>query len=113
MGTKGELSSEDLDMITLNTFCVDDVNSGFYGKPRTEYIKSSETGVVQEITGGHGGGDNGIVDDLCLYFGENIKTKSISDIRTSIMNHMMVFAAEESRRTNQVVDVDAFVKQFL
>lgn len=113
MGSKGELRSEDLDTIILNTFCVDDVNSPYYGKPHTEYIKTSETDVVQEITGGHGGGDSGIVDDLCLYFGEGIKTKSISDIRTSIMNHMIVFAAEESRHTNQVVDVDEFVKKYM
>ena len=70
-------------------------------------------GINQAITGGHGGGDNGIVDDLCLYSGENVRTKSVSDIRTSIMNHMLVFAAEESRRTNQVVDVEEFVKQYL
>ena len=113
MGTKGELSSEDLDNITLNIFCVDDVDSEFYGKPKTEYIKCSESKIVQEITGGHGGGDNGIVDDLCLYFGEGVRTKSISDIRTSIMNHMIVFAAEESRATNTVVDVDEFVKKYL
>jgi hypothetical protein len=113
MGTKGELSSEDMDTITLNTFCVSDENSPMYGKSATESIKTSEMGINQAITGGHGGGDNGIVDDLCLYFGENIKTKSISDIRTSIMNHMLVFAAEESRMTNQVVDVDEFTKQYL
>ena len=113
MGTKGELSSEDMDTITLNTFCVSDENSPMYGKSATESIKTSEMGINQAITGGHGGGDNGIVDDLCLYFGENIKTKSISDIRTSIMNHMLVFAAEESRMTNQVVDVEEYVKQYL
>ena len=113
MGTKGELSSEDMDTITLNTFCVSDEDSPMYGKSATESIKTSEMGINQAITGGHGGGDNGIVDDLCLYFGENVRTKSISDIRTSIMNHMLVFAAEESRRTNQVVDVEEFVKQYL
>ena len=80
---------------------------------RKRYIKCSESKIVQEITGGHGGGDNGSVDDLCLYFGEGVRTKSISDIRTSIMNHMIVFAAEESRATNTVVDVDEFVKKYL
>ena len=78
-----------------------------------EAIPTNESAVVTSLVGGHGGGDNGIVDDLCLYFGENIKTKSISDIRTSIMNHMLVFAAEESRATNTVVDVEEFVKRYL
>ncbi len=113
MGTKGEICSDDLDTIELITFCDEDTNSGTYGKPRAEFIKTSESGIVQEITGGHGGGDNGIIDDLCLYFGENKKTKSISDIRTSIMNHMIVFAAEESRRTNTVVDVDEYAKRYI
>ena len=51
--------------------------------------------------------------ELWMICGENVRTKSISDIRTSIMNHMLVFAAEESRRINQVVDVEEFVKQYL
>ncbi len=112
MGTKGELSSEDMNNITLNLFCEDDPESEYFGKPRTMQIATSKPGFDQTIVGGHGGGDRGIVDDLCLYFGEDIQTKSISSIRTSIMNHMLVFAAEESRATNTVVDVDEFMKKY-
>ncbi len=109
MGTKGEICSDDFETIELVKFFQDDPASPNFGKPETTYIKTGEN-TVQEIVGGHGGGDAGIIDDLALYFGENKRTKSISGIGTSVMNHLYVFAAEKSRAENIVVDMDAYIE---
>ncbi len=112
MGTKGEICSEDFETIELIKFFQDDPSSPNYGKPETVTIKTNEN-TNQEITGGHGGGDGGIVDDLCLYFGDDFATKSISGVDTSVMNHLYVFAAEESRAKNIVVDMDDYIREKL
>lgn len=111
MGTKGELWSTDMNTIEINTFFDDDLASQTYGRAKHETIKVSEDGVVQDITGGHMGGDYGIVEDLCKYFGEGIATRSVSSIRTSVENHLTVFAAEKSREKGTVVDVPEFIRQ--
>jgi hypothetical protein len=112
MGTKGEICSEDLETIELVTFFQDDPTSPNFGKSETQYIKTNED-TNQEITGGHGGGDAGIIDDICLYFGEDKPTKSISSVGTSITNHLYVFAAEKSRAENIVVDMDEYIQSIL
>lgn len=64
---------------------------------------------VDGITGGHGGGDEGIVEALYQYLTGTYTGKSIPEIDESCYNHLLVFAAEESRATNTVVDVDSFI----
>jgi predicted dehydrogenase len=61
------------------------------------------------ITGGHGGGDFGIVSTLHDYLNGTYEGFSVSELRTSVENHLLVFAAEESRSTNTVVDVDEYI----
>ena len=100
MGTKGELHAE----------------MGAIERPITLY--EFETGQTQEIPivakdgilNGHGGGDEGIIDSLYEYLVGEYKGCSISDIRTSVNNHLIVFAAEESRANGTVVDFDKFVQ---
>jgi hypothetical protein len=61
-----------------------------------------------DITSGHGGGDEGImVDFLSLLRGET-PSKSVCPVRTSYENHLMAFAAEESRHTNRVVSLTEY-----
>lgn len=111
MGTKGELISTDFDTIELNTFCDD--RPGRTGRMRTQTIRTSDEGIDQSIFGGHGGGDVGIIEDLWKLFGDGVATKSVSSIRTSVMNHMTVFAAEYSRKNGGIlVNVDDYVKQY-
>ncbi len=110
MGTKGEICSNDLENIELITFFQDDRNSPNYGQSETQIINTAQN-TNQAITGGHGGGDAGIMDDLYLYFGENHATKSISSVETSVTNHLYVFAAEESRANDTVVNVDEYIKK--
>lgn len=54
---------------------------------------------------GHGGGDEGLMEAFCNYVNNGEKSIGISDIRTMAENHMISFAAEESR-----VDGEKLVK---
>lgn len=64
--------------------------------------------IGEGIESGHGGGDNGIMKSLMKYFGEGEKNKSICDIKTSYINHLIAFAAEESRLSNKVIDMEVY-----
>ena len=65
------------------------------------------------IMGGHGGGDDGIVMSLHEYLTDTYTGCSVSDIRTSVDNHLIVFAAEEARKTGTVVDLEEFARGLL
>ena len=67
--------------------------------------------VVEDITGGHGGGDGGIIKAFCDLVADGIVTKSICSGLISAQNHVAVFAAEKSRRTGTVVDVREYQNQ--
>lgn len=64
------------------------------------------------ISGGHGGGDEGIIVDLYEYLNGTYVGKSVPEIDISTENHLIAFAAEESRKTNTVVDFDEYIKKF-
>lgn len=64
------------------------------------------------ITGGHGGGDEGIVGAFYDYVCDCYEGDSIPSIRQAAINHIMVFAAEKSRAENIVVDFDDYLKNF-
>ena len=61
------------------------------------------------ISGGHGGGDEGIIQSLYQYFTGGDPGCSISDVTTSVDNHLIVFAAELSRETGTVVDLRQYI----
>ena len=60
------------------------------------------------IINGHGGGDEGIVASWHEYLSGTYEGVSISDISTSVDNHLTVFAAEKSREEGIVVDVEVY-----
>ena len=61
----------------------------------------------ESIVGGHGGGDAGII--LALRDLMDGKTdRSVCGIRESCDNHMIAFAAEESRLRGTVVNMEEF-----
>ena len=103
MGTKGELFAN-----------VHDKEATFFDYMSGKYTKLplNISSVDDSIVGGHGGGDQGIIYDLYDYINENIDTKEHSEIEISCKNHMLVFAAEHSRLTGTVVDVDEFKKNY-
>lgn len=66
----------------------------------------------ESIRGGHGGGDRGIVVDLYDYLNGTYTGDSVADINVSVSNHMIVFAAEESRKNGTVVSMDDIFKKY-
>lgn len=102
MGTKGEIIAK----MKGNSIKVFDFMT------RTTRDHDCNTSVKgEEITGGHGGGDNGIIRALRDML-DGITTKSIAPISESCDNHMLVFAAEESRKEGKVVSFAEYNSRF-
>ena len=77
---------------------------------KTEYVTVSK--VDEAITGGHGGGDYGIVYDLYDYLNGTYSGLDIAEIGVSVQNHMIGFAAEKARLEDKVVDVQKFCEEY-
>lgn len=54
------------------------------------------------ILGGHGGGDYGVMQSFVEAVAQNDQRKIISGPEESLESHLIVFAAERSRRGNRV-----------
>ena len=100
-GTKGELVGD------AGTSEID-----FYDFATRKHtlIKAMENACGDSIATGHGGGDGGIILDLYKYLTGEIEADQLSEIGISAENHMIAFAAEHSRHTGTVVDINEFVK---
>lgn len=61
-----------------------------------------------DITGGHGGGDKGLVDILYKYIVEDYDGDMLSEIGISVENHATAFAAEKARVENRVISMKEF-----
>ncbi len=99
MGTKGELHGS---MVGDGSISIYD----FATRQTTQIPMVALDG----INGGHGGGDGGIVGSLYDYLMGTYTGHSVSDIGISVENHLLCFAAEESRKQGTVVDMEPFVK---
>ena len=88
-----------------NTVIIEDIKD-FESKQENNIIMTGADGV----TGGHGGGDGGIVETLYDYLSDDYSGSSVPSIEESYYNHMLVFAAENARLENRVVDVETFEK---
>lgn len=97
-GTKGELRAALDGGTPLTVFGLDT------RKTRTVDL-TGEDGMAK----GHGGGDEGIVKTLYSYLTDTYDGVSVPVIEQSCYNHMLVFAAEESRKNNTVVDIDEYI----
>ena len=103
MGTKGELYAEmSDDHVTVFDFLT----------RKTEKIMIADAIRDEEITGGHGGGDRGIIRSFCQMLAGTYTGNSITDISTSVKNHLTTFAAEESRCTEKVVTMSDYEESF-
>ena len=102
MGTKGEIRAaiDGKTPITVYDF---------------ETRQTSEHSLVGKdgINGGHGGGDYGIISTLYDYLTGTYDGFSVSELRTSVDNHLLVFAAEKARATNTVVDLDEYTDSLI
>lgn len=102
MGTKGEIyakmSGNDIDVFNF--------------EKREPYKYDVDAKVTSEmITGGHGGGDSGIIYALRELLKGN-RSKSVCEIGESCDNHMISFAAEESRVTGKVINMAEFEARY-
>lgn len=98
-GTAGELYG-DMEKSTIDVY-------SFATREHTVYDLEAISG---DITGGHGGGDWGMMKDLIKLLNGDTGSKSICDIRTSYRNHLIAFAAEKSRITGAVIDMEEYEK---
>lgn len=103
MGTKGELSC------SAETNSIEFFN---FETRKTEVLMSPDMDFDASITGGHGGGDTGIMMDLYEYLANNNQSNSISDISVSASNHLISFAAEQSRVNGGVIDMKKYEEKF-
>ena len=97
MGTKGELRAA----LDGNS----PISLYYFKDDREETVDASGS---NEITSGHGGGDEGIVNTVYNYFTTDQRNKNVPDIMESYYNHSIVFAAEKSRLENVVVDFEEY-----
>lgn len=95
MGTKGEIRAamekEEIEILRFDT-----------GDKKPISLNKSE-GMA-----GHGGGDGGIVGDFIRQLKNGESSDSITSAKNSLQSHLMAFAAEESRLTKQVIDMQAY-----
>lgn len=99
-GTKGEISGYmERGIIDVHTF----------SDGKTKKYDMSETD--GDTSSGHSGGDDGIMNALTDYFNGERVSKSVCDIRTSYLNHIIAFAAEKSRLSGEVVLIDEFERE--
>ena len=68
-----------------------------------------ETIYVGEVSGNHGGGDEGLMSDFAAGIGEKCGTRS--SIQRSVESHLMACAAEVSRLSGQTVDLIEYEKR--
>ena len=55
-------------------------------------------------TGGHFGGDKGLVQDFISYLSGGQTSVSTTTIQDSLIGHLMVYAADESVKINKPID---------
>ncbi len=102
MGTKGELSGNlGEPTVTLYDF----------ETKTTREINVTEAAQDQSIVGGHGGGDGGIIRALSRWLQGDFSDKSICTIAETTENHLIAYAAEESRIKGTVIDMDEYNKR--
>jgi len=64
--------------------------------------------------GGHGGGDIGLMKDFLQIMSENsMRPDSRSSINQSIKSHIMAYAAEQSRVSGQIIDIDVLNQELM
>ena len=105
MGTEGEIDAR----MSGNVIKIYDFKTCKW----SDYVRDEKNGTGREesILGGHGGGDDGIVFALKELL-DGRASKSVCEIGESCDNHMIVFAAEESRLEGRVVDMNEFCERY-
>ena len=103
MGTKGTLSAKTSD----KEIRFENAETG-----EITMIPVSGGDGAATVLGGHGGGDAGIMSVFSLLVSNEYEGISAATIETSCKNHMIVFAAEESRTEGKIVDVREYASRY-
>ncbi len=98
MGTKGEINAK---------MSGDNIEIYNFGRKEARIYNFEGTSSGEMITGGHGGGDSGIIHALCDML-DGKRWASACDVRESCDNHMICFAAEESRLSGRAIKMSEF-----
>ena len=78
----------------------------------TTEITIEDAIATEHISGGHGGGDAGIMKAFYERLSGSYTGKSVCSLREACDNHLIAFAAEESRHTGTVVDMKEYRERF-
>ena len=101
MGTKGEIRANmKEDHITVYDFMTCSFRE----------IKIKDAIINEAITGGHGGGDRGIIYSFYDLLAQKPDHHFLGDLSIACENHMLSFAAEQSRLTGKVIDVQEYIE---
>lgn len=100
VGTDGEVEGK----VEANKFVYRTYNAARVGYEE-EIIDLSTQIVNNAKYGGHNGGDYGIMYDLVRYLNGDKSSMSITLLDDSVNSHLLVYGAEESRKTGKEVEV--------
>lgn len=109
VGTKGEIKGN----ISQGkfTYVRFDRSGDNYGPVAEEIDVASQIRLNRNSWyGGHGGGDYALMHDAVRFFAGESNSVSITKIDDSIYGHVIVYAAEESRKTHRIVKINEYVK---
>ena len=110
MGTKGDLIAN-MRKPAKEAFDLYDFETN-----KQSLLDIDYSNVGDSILGGHGGGDDGIIVDLYKYLAGELndaELAELSEIEISAKNHMIAFAAEDSRHSGEVVDFAEYFDKHL
>ncbi len=99
MGTKGQIRASLGGNTPIKVFNIE-----------TKQFEEFECNGSNSITAGHGGGDTGIVKTLYDYIIGEYNGVCVPTIDESCYNHLIVFAAEQARKKNTIIDVENYIK---
>ena len=66
---------------------------------------NTDTNPDGSLLSGHGGGDFGLMDSFVRAIAENDPTQILSGPDETLESHLMVFAAEQARLKNRVIEL--------
>ena len=100
VGTDGEIEGK----LEENKFVIRkyDVNTISF---KEEVVDLSKQIINKAKYGGHSGGDYGIMNDLVRYLNGESASSSITHLHDSVASHLLVYGAEESRKTGKPAKV--------
>ncbi len=109
-GTRGEINGdgqniEIFDFLTDQTSVIDTAASATASAAASAAATSPTANGAASALGGHGGGDYGLMDHFIAAVSDNDPSRILSGPDESLETHRMVFAAEQARLENRVVNL--------